>query len=216
MSHDPRHEEWMVARLSGEELAEEIRSQLDDCPECRGLEGDLRMLTASLDRAGAHERAVVARLIERDDSEVAAPIGTNPPRRALPRFLVALAAGVLVGVVWWANRATDEPTRGSEGPGPLLGAEEIRDLAPSGEVSSFDAFTFAARRPPGGSFRVRVYDPDGGALLVESPPLEQTRWIPNVVERARIPAAFRWKVVLLDASDAEFDSRSAEVSLRPR
>lgn len=214
MAHDPRHEEWMVDRMSGGGLSEQHRAELDNCAHCRGLEADLRAITRSLDRAGAHERAVVERLA-REDGRTASNSGREP-RRFATWWPLAAAALILVGVFAWSRFPRPDGSPKIEGPGPMLGGGSIGDLAPNGAVAAIESFRFAADRPPGGEFRVRVYDPASGVLVVESPPLEDAAWTPDAAERARIPDAFRWKAVVIDSSGVELASATADVTLRAR
>lgn len=217
--HDPRHEDWLVTRLAGEPLGEEVVRALESCCECRASLSDLAAVEAAIERAAAHEQAVVARMHRAEATAIQSPaesrVQPHSPshgRGGTLKIAAALAVTAILGFVGYRLRDRgDEPTIG-----PPLGAGAIENPTPRGRVASFFRFEFRATLPPGGSFRIRVYDPAAaGKHLLESPLLKEPRWIPSQDERRKIPNAFRYEVRVLDASGERLDAASFEVVVDP-
>lgn len=213
--HDPRHDDWLVSRLAGEPLGEEVVRALESCSECRASLSDLAAVEAAIERAAAHERAVVARMSRAESTSTRPPAGPKAQQDSPShgsggtlKIAAALAVTAILGFLGYGLRDRGgDPTIG-----PPLGAGTIEDPIPRGRVSSFDRFEFRATLPPGGSFRIRVYDPvTPGQHVLESPLLKEPRWIPSESERRKIPSAFRYEIRVLDASGERLDAASFDV-----
>ncbi len=218
-AHDSSHEDWLVMRLSGETLAAEIEQKIDACTECQAALADLRRLEATLETAGNLERAGTRRAFPSGESsgrkivpgdDLAAGRRSRPHPVPISR-IVRVAAAILVlatiGIAFRAMRP-DRPESGTT----LGGATDWR-LEPTGEVTSVTQFSFEAELPSAGSFVVRVYDELGTTRvpILESPFLQEPRWILEPADIAKLPGRFRWEVRVLDATNIEVAKSSAHV-----
>jgi hypothetical protein len=209
--HDERHDDWLAARLGGEPIPPEWERVIDECAECRDAVAELGAVQSDLDRAAAHERAVLERVRRppAESSPTRAEGEVLPLRTALVlRAIAAILVLGTIGLVWHQWSKSNTPTD----PGPRLGTSSITELSPAGVVAAITEFHFAAKLPPGGSFRVRVYDPSAGeSLVVESPPLSEPRWILDAPTLDRLPRRFHWEVKAYDAAGFDLDSARADV-----
>jgi len=217
--HDPRHDDWLVSRLAGEPLGEEVVRALESCSECRASLSDLAAVEAAIERAAAHEQAVVGRMLRAEATAIrpkaepqVQPHSPSHGTGATLKIAAALAVTAILGFLGYGLRDRGgEPTIG-----PRLGASTIEDPTPRGRVSTFEGFEFRATLPPGGSFRIRVYDSaTTGKHVLESPLLKEPRWIPSQDERRQIPKTFRYEVRVLDASGERLDAASFDVVVDP-
>lgn len=221
-SHDPRHDEWLIAILAGDEVSREARLATESCAECRSALSEVGRIGDVLDLAGRLERESIDRAFP--SAEARKPSGlrvdVHPSGRerrwfASPLQRVAAAALVLVtiGLCYRQVRNSDRPFTVSSGPN--LNASQQFQLVPSGTVAAVTQFSFEAPRPSGGTFQVRVYDPAAGATpILESPPLEEPRWIPDPDQLGKLPSRFRWELRVLDATGLRISTASAEVEVR--
>ena len=109
------------------------------------------------------------------------------------RLLVpALAGASIAGLV--AVAAHRAPA-GGEPPPPGL---EI--LEPLGVVPHWQLFRWLGERPPGGSFRIRIWNGDwpGSAPVLERE-TDEPFWRPGEVDRVELPERMVWEVETLDA-----------------
>lgn len=221
-SHDPRHDDWLIAILAGDEVSREARLATESCAECRSALSEVGRIGEVLDVAGRLERGSIERVFPSSGSTNPSglhldvhPAGRERRWFASPLQRVAAAALVLVtiGLCYRQVRNSDRPY--SVPSGPNLNVANSIELVPNGAVASVTQFSFEAERPSGGSFVIRVYDPSsGGTPIFESPPLEEPRWIPDPDQLGKLPSRFRWELRVLDATGIRISSASAEVEVR--
>lgn len=180
---------------------------------------DLVADAAALDGAPGEER--VLEVVRREAARATgAPDATAAPssRAAGPtghpwRWVAAAAAAALLVLAAGQLRHREQPA----GPGPVLGTG-VRLLAPVGTVDAYSPFEWAAERPPGGWFEVRVYDETEGATqspLARSGRLDAPRW-PGPPETTSWPETIRWDVQVFDGTGRVRVSGSAQASRSSR
>lgn len=237
--HDPRHHDELLELFcsAADPSADFERSPLATCPVCRAeldalLEVGRELDALATDTRGAirdahaepsapGEARVDAWLRERlpatSAGEPARATSVARPRRpgSVWWFAGALAAGLLVFLALRDRGETPGPGPGPDPGPPLSGGEFALEAlqTPGGAAGSWTEFRWRGTLPAGGWFVVRVSGEDG-ALLLESPPLHDTRWEPTAEERTRLPRAFRWEVIVFDDTGQPQDARSDSYSPR--
>jgi hypothetical protein len=220
--HPREHEELLADLLSGERrpAEAEVAERLRECSACREQWARLRDTAAHVGRAGAAQRAALAELEAggpaADEELVRAALGrlageAAPAPRPRRRVLAWLAAAAVLAVGLWLARGflarPDERV--------WLGDGAFRGLAPSGEVASFERFSWEYTGPAADSFTLRVFalaDGERGARILVKERLKETNWTPTAQERETLPGRILWEVDALDEFRSVLSSASARAS----
>jgi hypothetical protein len=199
--------------------APEARAALQRSPALARAWRELQATEAMLVRARRQQDAIIAEASDHGPVAGEAGFGTfarghlgsAPP---VPRggrrrgWWLAAAAAVLVVAGVFAPWAGPEPRRS-------LGGHQVQDLAPVGATAAFTSFSWTAKLPPGGWFRVVVFAEQevlAGAPILTSPrPLETPSWQLTSEESELLPTRIRWEVQVRDAQ-GELLERSAPVT----
>jgi len=202
--HPPEHELLLARALAGESDSD-LAAQIEGCAVCRERLAALAAVADRLRTSGELQRSVLRDAQQRagapGEERVAAvvrPPAPAPARRA-PRVWARLAAAALVCALawlWWHSGTA--PSRGDL----FLGSEAAGELSPQGTVAEFGTFTWKADLPPGGSFRVSIFDASDTLHtkpLVRSDNLGQPSWTPTPQQLALLPDSIYWEVEVLDA-----------------
>ena len=223
MSVHPREHQELVDRVFGGELAESdaaVRARLEACAECREELGRLRALDARMRAAAREARGDVERarthvelgdeVLVRRSLQAALP-GLAGPGPSSRRLLLALAAGLVLllgaGAFFYLRSVPEQSEI-------LLNGGTIRCIAPVGEVSDYDEFSWSAPLPPGGTFLLSIYvleDGKKGTLLMKVPS-QEPRWKPSPEEKRALPDRILWTVEALDIGEKPVDRGGAEAS----
>ena len=78
-SHDPRHDEWLIAILAGDEVSREARLATESCAECRSALSEVGRIGEVLDVAGRLERESLDRAFP--SAEARKPSGLRARKR---------------------------------------------------------------------------------------------------------------------------------------
>ena len=204
MTHDERHARWLEEILEGARPSSDPAAlELSSCPTCGPELALLTELSGALDRAGAEERghldeaaSPASSVLETQVAPTLHGLAARDRRKAPPRWLLALAALVVVTLTLYVVRDGEEQPDGR--PIEVLGGSDpsatIRPLGMVGAVEAFGALTWEGELPRAGSWRVRVWSDVEGEedrLLVDGSDLIEPRF--EAVD-PDWPARIRWQV----------------------
>lgn len=136
-AHHPEHERLIERVLSGE--LPDAPAEIEGCVDCRERLQRLRATIRTLDAAGAEQRQVMAEAAALvgavGEDRVAALVRRHLPakRRAhWPRILVALAALLVLGLVFWPRADAHPADRLMNAAGYRPVGRDVSDLAEKG------------------------------------------------------------------------------------
>lgn len=230
--HSEAHEPLLERALAGELAADDpaLARQLEGCTECRAELDRLRGVTDRLARAAAKRDEVLAEIARepiakdevrsvRESLARAGALRPTAPPRTFRLWLVVAAAAAALLIAYFAWHALFPAATIQPRPF-LLEGSTIRDLAPHDRVDDYLEFSWSFQRPPGGYFKVRVWDAGSGAdarpIFESTEPIEQNTWPPPKELVRTWPNAIRWRVEAYDVENTEIGrSQLQEASRSP-
>jgi len=231
MQHPEHHEdqlrEIVIAGVKAD--SSEARVLLAGCRVCHERYHELLQLQEQLDSTAEMEKGILAdarhldsspgdEIAEADRIRRVAEARANQAGRAWTWRLLraAIAASLVIGIVYVAQRAGETTDHGPTTIGPANPAE----LAPVGETDDFRGpFVWDLMVGEGGYFTVDVYSNSESAThnpLTTSGRLRQASWTPSAEEVNGWPDSILWEVQAFDASGNPLDSAQAVAERKAR